>query len=141
MVLGGFLAGWRGGLGSMTAGVVGWFVLAGRRRVRSATTTELGLGWRHQQQRAMLLRRLRDGDLCWWCNLPLRKDAQRNWDGLPLAADHSQARSLGGSLADRVLHYTCNSQRGNGSRDESRPSLTGAAVSREEPGADLAMDW
>lgn len=108
---------------------------------RGKTQTELGLGWRHQQQRALLLRRLTDGELCWWCNLPMRKDSTKNWDGRPLAADHSKARSLGGMLADRLLHYTCNSQRGDGNRDNRRPALTGVAVVPVEPGSDLAMDW
>ena len=103
--------------------------------------TALGLGWRHQQQRAILMRRLRDGDLCWWCGLPMRKEASKNFDGQALAADHSQARSLGGMLADRLLHGSCNSQRGDGKRDNRRPAITGAAVSPAEPGCDLAMDW
>ena len=108
---------------------------------RTKTQTELGLGWRHQQQRAILVRRLTDGSLCWWCNLPMHKDASRNWDSRPLAADHSQARSLGGMLADRLLHYTCNSQRGNGDRDATRPAVTGVPVTRAEPVISLAMDW
>lgn len=108
---------------------------------RAKTQTELGLGWRHQQQRALLMRRLTDGELCWWCGLPMRKDPSRNFDGLALAADHSQARSLGGMLADRLLHGSCNSQRGDGKRDDRRPAVTGAAVSLAEPGSDLAMDW
>lgn len=115
--------------------------MAGTSNRRAKSQTELGLGWRHQQQRAILMRRLTDGELCWWCGQPMRREAEKNWDGRPLAADHSQARSLGGSLADRLLHYTCNSQRGDGARDARRPSVTGAAVSREEPGAGLAMDW
>ena len=115
--------------------------MAGINSRRTKTQTEMGLGWRHQQQRAMLLRKLTDGDLCWWCNLPMRKDANKNWDGRPLAADHSTARSMGGMLADRLLHFTCNSQRGYGNRDHSRPALTGVAVSNAEPGNDLAMDW
>lgn len=86
------------------------------------------------------MRRLTDGELCWWCNLPMRKEAKKNFDGLALAADHSQARSLGGMLADRLLHGSCNSQRGDGSRDHRRPALTGVEVA-QEPGCDLAMEW
>ena len=104
------------------------------------TQTELGLGWRHQQQRAILIRRLIDGALCWWCGQPMHKDADRNWDGRALAADHSQARALGGTLADRLLHSTCNGQRGDGSRDDSRPVLTGKPVAVPKP-IELAMDW
>ena len=104
-------------------------------------TSDRGLGWRHQQQRAILMRRLTDGALCWWCGLPLRKDAERNWDGLPLAADHSKARSLGGMLADRLLHTTCNSQRGDGTQDYRRPTVTGASVEPDAPSQRLAMEW
>lgn len=106
------------------------------------TQTELGLGWRHQQQRTILLRRLTDGELCWWCGLPMRKDPTQNWDGRPLAADHSQARALGGTLADRLLHYTCNSQRGYGNRDDRRPAVTGEEIVKAPTArAELAMDW
>ena len=107
---------------------------------RQQTSTERGLGWRHQQQRAMLLRRHTDGSPCWWCGLPLRKEAAKNWDCAPLAADHSRARSLGGMLADRLLHSTCNAQRGDGTRDYRRPVLTGVSVEVESRD-DLAMDW
>lgn len=107
---------------------------------KSRTQTDLGLGWRHQQQRAILVRRLTDGSLCWWCGQPMHKDPDRNWDRRPLAADHSQARALGGTLADRLLHSTCNSARGDGSRDDARPVLTGKPVTAPKP-IELAMDW
>ena len=42
------------------------------------------------------------------------REAWRNPDGRPLEADHSIARSLGGTKADRLLLSTCNRSRGNG---------------------------
>lgn len=45
-----------------------------------------------------------------------------------LDADHSRARSHGGVMADRLLHASCNRERGDGSRDDSRPALTGMAI-------------
>ncbi|MFE3081787.1 hypothetical protein ACFXG7_37485, partial [Nocardia tengchongensis] len=42
-----------------------------------------------------------------------------------LDADHSQPRSKGGMVADRLLHSGCNRERGDGSRDDLRPALTG----------------
>ncbi|MFE3059112.1 hypothetical protein [Nocardia sp. NPDC059239] len=88
------------------------------------TTTQKGLGWRHQQQRDALLARHRDGARCWWCDEPMYRDAARNVDGESLAADHSHARSQGGTKADRLLHGVCNKARGDGSRDHLRPALT-----------------
>ncbi|WP_239010511.1 MULTISPECIES: hypothetical protein [Rhodococcus] len=90
-----------------------------------ATTTERGLGWKHRQQRDRLLRNHVDGSPCWWCNQPLHRDPTRNWDGRSLHADHSIARSRGGTIADRLIHDTCNKSRGDGSRDHLRPAITG----------------
>ncbi len=80
------------------------------------TTTQKGLGWKHQQERARLLERLRDGERCWWCGKVMRRSQA-------LAADHSVARSKGGTKADRLLHDVCNKERGDGSRDHLRPAL------------------
>jgi hypothetical protein len=91
------------------------------------TTTQKGLGWRHQQERAQLLARHRDGASCWWCGEPMYRKAARNVDGEVLAADHSKARAHGGTTADRLLHGVCNKQRGDGSRDHLRPALTRTA--------------
>jgi hypothetical protein len=44
------------------------------------------------------------------------RDPYRNPDGAPLEADHSQARALGGTLADRLMLSTCNRSRGDGTR-------------------------
>lgn len=41
---------------------------------------------------------------------------ERNPDRMPLEADHTLARSLGGTRADRLLLATCNRSRGNGTR-------------------------
>ncbi|MGW5377452.1 hypothetical protein ACWESM_18600 [Nocardia sp. NPDC003999] len=53
------------------------------------------------------------------------RDARRNPDGATLEGDHSTPRSRGGRVADRLLHSTCNRQRGDGSRDHLRPAVTG----------------
>lgn len=81
------------------------------------TTTQRGLGWQHQRQRAALLRCHVDGTLCWWCGKPMYRSQE-------LAADHSTARTHGSHrLADRLLHRKCNEQRGDGRRDNERPAL------------------
>jgi hypothetical protein len=80
------------------------------------TTTQRGLGWEHQKQRAALLRLHVDGTLCWWCGRPMYRSQN-------LAADHHVARAKGGRKAGRLLHGPCNSERGDGSRDHLRPAL------------------
>ncbi|OBK61226.1 hypothetical protein A5656_12115 [Mycobacterium gordonae] len=92
---------------------------------RKANTTARGLGWAHQQQVAALLRALVDGTLCWWCALPMFRNKLRNWDQRTLAGDHEVPRTRGGHKANRLLHATCNEQRGDGTRDHLRPALTG----------------
>ena len=88
------------------------------------TTTEHRLGWQHQQQRSKLFVRHPDGKRCWWCGRPMWKKAEKNWDGKPLHADHERSRSkFKRSIANRLLHDTCNKQRGDGSRDHLRPAL------------------
>ncbi|MFI8590124.1 RapZ C-terminal domain-containing protein [Dietzia maris] len=94
-------------------------------RKRNDTTTGRGLGWKHQKQRESLLRTHQDGTPCWWCARPMYRTAAKNFDDRPLAADHSEARSIGGDKADRLLHSTCNEQRQDGARDHLRPALTG----------------
>jgi 5-methylcytosine-specific restriction endonuclease McrA len=98
---------------------------------RVLTTTERGLGWQHQKQRAALLRRHIDGTLCFWCGLPMYRSQA-------LAADHSVARARGGRNADRLLHTPCNSERGDGTRDHLRPALHRAeTIKRLAP----SRDW
>ncbi|WP_458681939.1 hypothetical protein [Prescottella equi] len=104
------------------------------------TTTEKGLGWKHRQQRERLLRNHVDGTLCWWCNLPMHRDPAKNHDGRPLEADHSLARSRGGTKADRLLHAECNRSRGDGSRDHQRPALADRQRAAEPP-RPAAFPW
>lgn len=92
---------------------------------RSTSTTGRGLGWKHQQEVERLRRRHVDGTACWWCARPMHKSAAKNFDSATLEGDHSEARSRGGRKADRLLHSTCNRQRGDGARDHLRPALTG----------------
>ena len=101
------------------------------------TTTQKGLGWKHQQERARLLQQHRDGERCWWCGKPMYRDADRNDDGEALAADHALARAHGGKRAERLLHGICNKQRGDGSRDHLRPALVEQAGGH----AGNALDW
>jgi hypothetical protein len=93
-----------------------------------------GLGWKHQQHRASLLRQHHDGTPCPCTDCgpgcpcraarlplgaghPMYRDPALNVDGMPLEADHGDlARSLGGTQADRLLIATCNRSRGNGTR-------------------------
>lgn len=93
-------------------------------------STARGLGHHHQQHRTRLLLRHVDGTPCYWCARPMYRDPKRNWDSRPLHADHSRSRStygVGNTTADRLLHATCNERRGDGSRDDQRPALTGSA--------------
>ncbi|MBE7338113.1 hypothetical protein INS45_01365 [Corynebacterium aurimucosum] len=101
---------------------------------RPRSTTEKGLGWDHQKERDALLAVHVDGTPCWWCGRPMYRERSRNFDGRALAADHSLARALGGTRADRLLHSTCNSARGDGHNDAQRPALV-AASAPETPAA------
>lgn len=92
------------------------------------TTTERGLGHQHQQNRRHLIANLIDGTLCWWCGLPMFRNAASNWDGAELEADHGVSRAHGGHRANRLLHMWCNRSRGKGDRDHLRPAVTGVDV-------------
>lgn len=112
-----------------------------RTRRPAANTTARGLGWDHQENRRRLLARHPEGRACWWCGKPMWRDAARNWDREPLHADHTKARSRGGTAADRLLHGLCNKQRGDGSRDHERPTaLAGTGPTTGDLGP-LAMGW
>lgn len=111
------------------------------------TTSQAGLGWQHQKQRTRLLGAHRDGAPCWWCGRPMWKDHTRNWDYDPtatypsngrLAADHTHARTHGGTIADRLLHEVCNKERGDGSRDHLRPATH---TPTPKPTTRNALDW
>lgn len=94
---------------------------------RPKTTTEKGLGWEHQKNRDRLMAVHADGSPCWWCGKPMYREAARNHDGMPLAADHGHARHYGGAKANQLLHFTCNSSRQQGDRDDERPALQALA--------------
>lgn len=101
-----------------------------------------GLGYAHRQNRTRLLNALRDGAPCWWCGQPMHRDASQNFDRQPLEADHSLARAHGGHRADRMLHSTCNRSRGDGTRDDQRPALTGLPAPTSDHAGDLrVMAW
>lgn len=89
------------------------------------TTNQRGYGWHdHQLPRQRLLYNHKDGTPCWWCGRPMFKDKTRNHDHKPLARDHIEAHGAKNrSTKERLLHYTCNSQRQDGSRDHQRPAL------------------
>ena len=69
------------------------------------------------------------------------RDATRNPDRRPLHADHTKARSRGGTIADRLLHAGCNEARGDGSRDDDRPAAQTVADGTENDLGPLAMGW
>ena len=90
------------------------------------TTTQRGLGNHHRRQVDRLKSLHVEGTPCWWCNRPMfSRNPELNIDGKTLQGDHSLPRSSGGAIADRLLHATCNAERGDGSRDHLRPALTG----------------
>lgn len=99
---------------------------------RRKTTTERGLGWRHQQAVDALKRKHRDGDPCEWDGRPMYLERTKNWDYNPdstnpnsgeLQGDHEVARAeairrgVPIPLPNRLLHAECNRQRGDGSND------------------------
>lgn len=107
-----------------------------------ATTTERNLGWEHQQQTDLLKQNHVDGSPCWWCDRPMFIDPERNWDRRPLSGDHSVPRADGGRVTDRLLHETCNKERGDGTRDAVRPALTADAVPQQVSDEQLRrMPW
>jgi hypothetical protein len=114
------------------------------------TTTDRGLGWRHQQAVAALKRAHQDGKPCEWCGKPMWRDHTRNWDYNPdipgsgkLQGDHGAMtraealrRGVAIPLPDRLLHRRCNNQRGDGVNDHL------AAVNRcASPTERLVMAW
>lgn len=106
----------------------------GRSGTHKLTTTQRGLGHRHKQRRATLLRNHVDGTPCWWCGKPMYRSQD-------LDADHSVSRNAGGKLADRLLHASCNSSRGDGRRDDQRPALGGQALDEPARMAGCVMRW
>jgi len=117
---------------------------------RKLTTTQQGLGWKHQQAVAGLTRRHQDGAPCDWCGKPMYLDPTRNWDhdaNIPgsgkLQGDHGAMtraealrRGVPIPLPDRLLHRRCNGQRGDGVNDHL------AAVNRGAQPSDVTlMAW
>lgn len=97
-----------------------------RRPDRKLSATKRGLGYAHQLRVRELKRNHVDGSPCEWCGRPMYLDPTLNWDYDPtrnqmtgqLQGDHSLPRSrYTNSIADRLLHRSCNSQRGDGSND------------------------
>ena len=100
---------------------------------RRKTTNEKGLDWRHLRAVEALKRKHQDGASCSWCGRPMYLDRTRNWDYKPqstsklsgvLHGDHSGMsrseairRGVIIPLPDRLLHQTCNIQRGDGGND------------------------
>lgn len=93
-------------------------------RVERAARRVTDRSWmaRHQRQAKRLKDKHHEGDPCWWCGEPMYLEQG-------LDADHSIARAKGGTEADRLLHSTCNRQRGDGTHDHARPALTGKPFS------------
>lgn len=120
--------------------------------VRRKTTTEKGLGWRHQQAVAALFRKHRDGSPCDWCGKPMYTEDSRNWDYQPdvpgsghLQGDHGAMtraeavrRGVQIPLPDRLLHRRCNQQRGDGVNDHLAVGGGGGGGAHPVP---LAMGW
>ncbi|UVO12825.1 hypothetical protein NM962_01250 [Mycobacterium sp. SVM_VP21] len=99
------------------------------------TTKEKGLGNRHRLQVEYLKSVHVEGTICWWCGEPM-------FLAQGLSGDHSIPRSQGGTVADRLLHGPCNSERGDGRRDHLRPALVGRRppTNLDELGT-LVMRW
>ncbi|MFB9705116.1 hypothetical protein ACFFRM_29280, partial [Rhodococcus aetherivorans] len=56
----------------------------------------------------------------------------------------SHARAHGGTVADRLLHSKCNSDRQDGSRDHERPAVTGepfAPAVEDDRARWCLLDW
>jgi hypothetical protein len=118
---------------------------------RRKTTTEKGLGWRHQQRADALKRQHRDGTPCGWCGKPMYRLNVRNWDydhdkpdSGKLQADHGAMtraaairQGLPIPLPDRLLHARCNQQRGDGVNDH----LAAANRDTAEPAPLMTWPW
>ncbi|AZA08711.1 hypothetical protein [Corynebacterium pseudopelargi] len=107
---------------------------------RKRTTKERGYHHQHQKIRKAMLTNMTQGQPCWWCGKPMYREAERNPDGKPLAADHLQAGGAGlNQAAGRLLHFSCNSARQDGKRDHLRPALAKKPV--EQPQTETGFKW
>lgn len=85
------------------------------------TRQQRGYNRRHEKQRELLMRQLRDGAPCSHCGKPMYRDAAKNFDGAPLEANHSDPlanyeNKQTAPLADELLHRRCNRSLGDYSR-------------------------
>jgi hypothetical protein len=119
------------------------------------STTDKGLGYRHQKSTAGLKQTHHDGSPCDWCGRPMYLDRTRNHDYRPastnptsgeLQGDHSkmprsEALRLGLPIPppDRLLHAECNRQRGDGLNDHL--AAVNTATSGLVDTSSLAMPW
>jgi hypothetical protein len=92
------------------------------------TTTERGLGWEHQQARALALAKLKPGTPCPYCSQGMYRDQA-------LDLDHQVPRVYGGAKGPRRLaHATCNRRDGQAigiaRRKRVRPRTTRVINSR-----------
>lgn len=106
------------------------------------STTGRGYGYQHQQDRRRLLANHRDGTPCDWCDQPMYRDPQKNFDHAALEADHTESLKLHGpSHADRLRHRRCNRQarEGGAGREHLRP--TRQTEESAPPGESTGWDW
>ncbi len=112
----------------------------GTRNDQTPTTTNRGLGWHRQQTRTRLLAPQRHPLLV--VRPPHVPTTRRQLGPAPLEADHTIARSQGGRTADRLLHMTCNRERGDGTRDHlARLAGHSAPPATDEPDDLRIMPW
>ena len=101
------------------------------------STTNRGYGATHVRQRKRLLYQLKDGTPCEVCGRPLYKDADKNFDGAPLEADHGPGSALKfkrgaekrTTLATRLLHRYCNRSGGAWESEQTARSTDGEPTS------------
>lgn len=119
------------------------------------TTNEKGLGYKHQQAVEALKRRHTDGSPCDWCGKPRHLDPTKNWDYNPdvagsgkLHGDHGAMtraeavrRGVPIPLPDRLLHKTCNQQRGDGVNDHLAVANRGKVLDGAANAERLVMPW
>ncbi len=74
----------------------------------------MGLGYDHERRRAALLPYAYGKTCPYHGTVPTCPGLMRRGDQLDL--DHSQPRSRGGTVGDRIVHATCNRAYGNGTR-------------------------
>lgn len=93
-------------------------------------------GSKHKKSVARLKAKHVEGTPCWWCGEPM-------YLSQGLQGDHSISRAKGGTETDRLLHGPCNRERGDGSLDHMRPSVTGKplALSKGDRSEWVLLEW